>query len=934
MPHLTESPHIQQLMTEANALYKQGKLAEATRKFGEAALRADSEDPAPWRAFSGALFEIGKYEECIEAAERALNVEANQDKIKILRLRQLRCAFHLQRWSDLVTIMEGHTKAGSEIYPEAKELCLAAERYMKGENAHSCGWKEVVDLPRTRPKPGPSDYYPVGHDEPTPAFSSDVLKNMKRIDISLLYGGIGDARHFFQQLIHLNQYLEDIKGTGSKQAPADRNATFEFVLQDVKVHAIARLLILLRLLEEINQKQARKQTSTQELELEEITATAAYIFACGIMPAWAYARLRSTMENLLREAQATDGKCNFGATWLDVPSGTVKQLVPVFQAWLADTKGVLAEEDVATAQSRPLEGKTHLKDYLSHQLFKSSAEELQAHSETSMVFPTLALMREKEPDLYTISSSKIPLKKKIERLKKYSQKNWKRNVTLIQEDEYFLWDNGSYNNRSGKMPQWVHICGYMNNLQSEATRSYTHLSALRVQSNEDRTGRLELQPIDVIILWFLEAAKPLASEKLDIRVELQVDEITHQMDCYQFGTSSSGIKRFDAVFLSNIPDYIGGQLSIVLHALPILKDTNKDAFVQSNWFFNVLLFEEGQPRTIAEYLCLPDIEVAADLLGLSYQNSEKLQEVDASGRQKGQLWAPLMFFHRWETPSKNKFRLPNKAWFLRWLAKVFFKMVLPVTRDYLWNTGPYAGASLHVEQPLSLYAFLRLCVVLIKRGIPSAWISTSFLEPILLSGTIKTTTRPPQSVPLQCSEAINPFWPNSKPPSAPLQELDVTAFLPELKAMLSVFRNVLPLSLPQYDTIIPSPSSLRRLSMKMSFLSLAVSNQFQLLSLLFINPRTMSVEWTRDPKSLPKIILAGKTRGACAIISAFNWKLDDSTKNPGVEKHGVAEWVMALEGWEKMKRERWQVALIMTNTYLSLTDGYPVTKAEERGMDW
>lgn len=254
--------------------------------------------------------------------------------------------------------------------------------------------------------------------------------------------------------------------------------------------------------------------------------------------------------------------------------------------------------------------------------------------------------------------------------------------------------------------------------------------------------------------WFSLASKALHCKTIDLQVTLSVDTIYHQLDEYrQLNTA----KEFDSIYLSNIPDYQSGHLGTLTYALPSLRRSNSEAFVQSNCQFNTSLFKEGLIDTISEYLCLPTLESARDLVGLDFQKVPDLMEKygmcdPAKGRY---AFALLLFPHRWMQPSLNNFRLPTKVWFTRWITQLFMKTLRPPFRDYT-RDAPF-GAPMQIEQPSTIYTFLRFCIYLIEtRGIPSHWIS-SFIDQAL-SGELSSLFDPPAQSPLPPQNCLNPYW--------------------------------------------------------------------------------------------------------------------------------------------------------------------------------
>ncbi|RPA71836.1 hypothetical protein BJ508DRAFT_367566 [Ascobolus immersus RN42] len=920
-------------------LYKDGNFQEAAEKFEEAA-SLDPADPAPLRALSGALFELGQYEQCVSVIQKALSVETDEEKIKSLKLREKKCHFQLRSWDSIVEQLEGVS-----LGQEEQNLVTASQQYNK--SAHDgLGWEEVVDFPRTRPKAGPAEYYPHGHDEPSAAYSDEDLLKMKnslgqsgQLDLSLLYGGIGDGRHFFQQLNHVISYFERMRSSKSTASVSDDGSKdkFEFVLQDIKEQAIARLLILISLIDTLSKRQV-ENLSTREasLERQELETTITYTFAASVMPPWAYERMRTVVSSLIANSQVTNGVATFGIPWIEVPSRSAEAVVDVLKYWLADSEGILGKNSVEAIQDgSKLEVPAEAEEYM--QAHPDIAAEFLQHKETRMAPPPANMARVKEPALFELLNKQMSETEKTSKLKQYTAKHWKPNVTQIQEEAWFTWGSGDLDDSMLLQPQTSHIGEYVSNVWNEATEYYGNLVMARHMVKARQSAKPYLNSIERISPWFSAVARVFGEKAAELKVVLVADEVNHQLDEYRFGVHTKK-KSFDAIYLSNIPDYTGGHLSTLLYALPTLKESNKEAFVQSNSIFATSLFTEGLSHTIAEYLCLPDLAVARDLFGLSFQDTPLMKEVYKAELTQATPFGPLMFFHRWEAPTKNPFKLPNKLWFLRWLAQMLLKILLPVVRNYRSSMMMFMG----IEQPLTVYTFFRLCQYLVDRGIPRHWIS-SFLDPIVSTGLLNTSVTPPGAAPLSSSATINPYWPLTRKATGTDRSYDLRPFLPELRTHLSIFQQVLPLSLTT-SNLIPAHPSLARFSLQaetIAHVALFAPWQ-QVLQLTFFNPDSIdAVEAFDKPGWLRDQIVGGQQKDKSfnvgkntIFVTGFTWKHESTesrVKGLMPFRKGVAEWVMEKSVWEMMKEKGWRVLLVKTDDWTLVSEEHKIGEVKMNG---
>src|SRR5690606_24133289 len=123
-------------------------------------------------------------------------------------------------------------------------------------------------------------------------------------------------------------------------------------------------------------------------------------------------------------------------------------------------------------------------------------------------------------------------------------------------------------------------------------------------------GQSTFTLMQTFLPWF-SAVSAAFEEKdiLEISMEMRLDDCTHHLDTYVAGKSPENRTLFDAIYLSNIPDYIGGNLITTLYALPALKPANgkSQPYVITRVLLNTGSFTEGVSRLMAEYLCLPDL---------------------------------------------------------------------------------------------------------------------------------------------------------------------------------------------------------------------------------------------------------------------------------------------------------------------------------------
>ncbi|KAA8895010.1 hypothetical protein FN846DRAFT_894541 [Sphaerosporella brunnea] len=233
-----------ELRAEGNTLYREGKFHE-----GEPALilheprkltRHRSQKKHQQCKTRGRK----KHVECMSVIRKALPQEMDQAKTATLNIRMAKCYLYLGRPVEVEKALEGVPDCQAvgkilELLKESREDTPAQKKE---------AWKDVVALPRFRPTmlgvpevgsraderriPTLNEYFPRGHDEAVAAMPYETLLADQRRDPSTSASSTA-------QLYHLHAYRKKNASGGDK---------FVFTMQDLKSHAMANNMMLLKLL--------------------------------------------------------------------------------------------------------------------------------------------------------------------------------------------------------------------------------------------------------------------------------------------------------------------------------------------------------------------------------------------------------------------------------------------------------------------------------------------------------------------------------------------------------------------------------------------------------------------------------------------------------------------------------------------------------------
>jgi hypothetical protein len=224
-------------------------------------------------------------------------------------------------------------------------------------------------------------------------------------------------------------------------------------------------------------------------------------------------------------------------------------------------------------------------------------------------------------------------------------------------------------------------------------------------------------------------------------------------------------------------DYVGGNFTSFLYAIPVMKN-HKAAYLTSNCLRNPDLWPSVEAFN-NEYLLINDKETLLRLtqVSLTKESREHLQRIRSMSFPlipMGNI--PLVDFIQWQRKTSTPFQfsqLVPRQNLTHWLYSLFFKLMVPPRRQD-------RGISI-IFTSLNLTAFLRLLIHLHSIGYPSHWLSSVLLS--ILQNNVTTTARHPETYPLTIEEARR-----QNPP----KKLSTAPFIPELRALTSIFQSLLP----------------------------------------------------------------------------------------------------------------------------------------------
>ncbi|KAI3391944.1 hypothetical protein diail_6590 [Diaporthe ilicicola] len=744
-----------------NAFYKQGKLQDAIKCYEEAASLAP-DDPAPISNLSAAKFEMGKYPEAAELAQRALSMTDGESPSKEkLRLRLARCHLHCLQTQQARAALE--TCGDSETKAVITESLTAIDSMQHTEKDRQRLRRDVLDR---LPRQDEPEYYPIGNDAAKPLFDARMATNSDRnSSLSFLFCGIGDARHLW---LTLTQFM--VQSDQGGETPKE----LHFTLVDLKPAALARILILLTLLSRLPPLENLSSPA-----LQEATWAIVYLYIGHVVPPFAQEALSRTVSELIRGLEKNNAK-NAQLRWVVMPESTRVQVLEHLRNWSRPLDDLYRPEnmrEMVKVSDRRVNMTRMMLGAVGGWPTPSSCEEDEAvFKEFTIIPPPASSIRLREPEIgRLLDLTKSPRGNAQQRARhsaavdEYVNQHWKTNPTLID----LVWEARKDRNSDPghpSQPEWQRLTP----LEGEP------ISLLqRILSDADPLGiHGQKGVVELMGTYFAIVGTSLLyiQHRSRLRVEMIAGEMTDIMERLRYGclddragsgSPQSFPKTFDRVHMSNVPDYVGGVLGALLYARPVLKDKNSS--FQYNCLLNPPLFK-SHAHFSSEYALMSSKQELRDHFCAELINQDD-ERTDFYLGSKYWVWKPSG-----DTDEIPWGRLMPRARVERWLYAHFLKICLPASRDPKY---PNRGAPVYA--PLNLTAFLRLVVRLAERGYPAHWLSTVIEN--LTSGVIKTTARAPRTDALDV-KAVDTIH--------PLRPMSVAPWMAEFTTLLGIWRGLMP----------------------------------------------------------------------------------------------------------------------------------------------
>ncbi|CZT15456.1 uncharacterized protein RCC_12327 [Ramularia collo-cygni] len=749
----------QQLRAKGNEAYLAGRVPDAISLYEKAA-EAAPDDPAPLSNLSAAFFELGDYNASVKASDHAMAFSEDESKRQKLYLRKAKSLLYLLDYDAAAVTVENLEEGVEKTKLNAVILnTLQSRSKAEAEESLTIPRRLITDLPRYKEMiRNVQQYFTVGHDIPESLYDGDLL-DTGREKISLLFAGIGDGRHLYHTIL---------------SAGFDKKASekcFHLTIVDHKAGVIARDFLVLLMINDFS----------KVLDDDEKKATSLifplfyYTYLSPIMPPL----LHDVLQAKIGDAIAILHQPELMPAFLDIPIAYHDEALRMLMEW--------QEEAGTEYPTKPVR----------EEVVRQRKQGKQSQ---------LGMLMKYGKGIEDIRPPPVSCEKEQAFYEEFGilTMNWASHQLFYEEELQQAFDDFDMDDPEALNADFldkVDDCWKTNptfvDLEWQRNREDSHMY-LVVNHDPFETGHDLLQAgakapekqglLNIVSFWFNGICHGFSRMRGRCKVEACIGDIATVLEQITSGTvghraASDGSDTvtdklqaddilhkelvvypaaYDRIHLSNIPDYIGGSLPVYLHAIPALYP-GETSYVTSTCLRNPPRWNSHRDFD-HEYVALSEPTELESIFHVRVEQAQDLGDYP--------ILAQYVRWYHHPVPASFSNLLP-RARLETWLYRLFFKTMIPIAR-------PMRDSAL-IYSPLNLTVFLRLCSHLHTAGYPAHWMS-GVLE-ALISGSVRTTARPPRSDPLAIEETERKM---------PMLMQSTKPFIAELTSLLSFWQFSLP----------------------------------------------------------------------------------------------------------------------------------------------
>ncbi|KAF2646862.1 hypothetical protein P280DRAFT_465013 [Massarina eburnea CBS 473.64] len=853
---------------------------------------------APWNT-SAVYFELGQYISVIDNTAKVLGFSlASEVKHKVL-VRKAKSHLYLCQLDDAKRTIDEMSECDEKTLLASAIQSSLILRSSHDEHQRINGpGHGIRSLPHYKAQIDSVLQY-IGYRHDSAQSMIDVLLSHNVEDsgqISLLLGGIGDARHFFQT-------LRIIYTLSFQQAP-ERN--YHFTINDLKPEVLARDMIFFILIDQLatalplGQKSMDPSTVPTVPTVRQTLITLFYTYTGQVMPPTTFDHLQKTIQLAI---DGLNGKAPL-PRWIRLNTRDAGPIVSALCSWRDEvplshavpdfieiTKRIHAQKDMAftTRGGRPMEERVaeHLKI------------ECRDYSQSCLLLPPKYGMDPELKKLLDLPHSQS----RSSQLRTYIEENWKINPTLI--DVNYV-KQGSNLSEIGHQP-----------FEFER-QMYDRCVWLRPKDPKIL--------FDYAVPFFTHAARAVSAVGGRLVVEVLTGDITRVLEGIDKNLlherDPSFPTKYDRIHLSNIPDYVGGSLFNCIYALPLLKD-KPSSFASSMCLRNPQLFS-SQAAYDNEYTTLPSESSIKNILKVETKLMSTKEDALMKTFQEPPARLPFAAMEYFAfLPAAQNLHLQDmasRATLEKWLYQVFIKIALPAQQPVSDPNHPDL-----VFAPLNLTAFFRILEITHRNGYPAHWLAD--LLTTILSNRVQTTARPPRTCPLSISESQKNF---------PPKFTDLSPFMAEIRTLAALWLGEdIGFGLAS-AVLLPTPSKIRSFSIRFSDVGKHGVIKTPVFTLLFADRKCLDgilapPSGSDGAYNIRKSLLSDEKkekgnvpeafRKNSAVVTTWKWEMKESMGTFWMDEQVVEMWMK--DDWvvSILRQDEWKLCVPPMNVLDAVVGG-------------
>ncbi|ROV89746.1 hypothetical protein VSDG_08634 [Cytospora chrysosperma] len=901
-----------------NSFYRAGNFNDAINAYKEAASLAP-EDYAPLSNMSAVRFEMGRYPDAVEYAEKALQLlKSEPDDVPKKQKLYARIAKSLLYSLDfgkaelaktaISRLDNSYSAEGTSV--EALQSTIAGVKALWTSVPQEAQLRALVldRLPRYKAHLlDCPEYYAVGHDEPSTVIDKPELQALpaSQDDLSFLFCGSGDARNVFSTLLSLFQV--------PLVAKTSRFKKIHITILDLKPAALAKMIIIVDMLSRYSIMKFLKTKGH-----EDVLIVSSYVYCCQLLPPFVFEKMQEHIDHLIEALESGDDD---PFPYLYVPPSSLRQVIRVLKQWKEPLSNHYSVPRARTFIRYKVKfNREQAEMYFGPNPRVPSKKDRKDFDAFGAIFADQDFIERREPrlgELYAAYESGDSVQMKD--LEEYLDVTWKLNVTLLDSD---------------------HEATRNENLSNISEYYGSGCQAWSVNDGENPANLAEFDPVDMSDLFITDTPSGTVIKKMSVFfegvtlgiimlneklvIEAVVGEMADVMERLRYDAmdhrslapkDDEGIdprqfpKKFDRIHMSNIPDYIGGPFTAFLSARPLLRE-QKQANMRFNNLLNPPMFDSHETFQ-AEYLLMPhEKQIAAHFAVVRERDPElsglldKMMPIPSFMQENYFIWNAVL-----EKPLSLGKRMRRQE-FEAWIYGHLLKICLPYPRP-LQSDRP-------VHAPLNLTMIFRLLERMSEVGYPAHWMSSILAS--ICNGEIETKARAPRHIIVHRNDLSD---------TTSKKAMSVVPWRAEFTTLLSIWRRLLP-----FGVITP----------KHALVPLTEIVEYQVSFPIFREERLRLPHFTlvfwdtqcgQTPRDMRGLLMdeeegdmfpsAKKTRNqGVHIVSAFRFVTHTRT----------ASFWMRRDAVEDMKTGNWKLYIWRTDNWQAVTGAVDVSRDLRVKRSW